>query len=215
MRLISVLVLGVVLAGCGAGAPVPQPESHSSTAVDEIVNEDESSKTATSNDGILEATAKMYGLTEEMTSGIEVVREIKPGEWDQVNHDCMESFGFPELPDGGGWSVPEEQSQAYGLAVYSCLVMYPYAEIYTKPNGEKEHRRFYDYWGNTVLPCLKEKGYATRELPSFEVFRATAGTSEEYYPVGEALTDPRFNEATEACKVLPSADYILGLTNTP
>lgn len=129
----------------------------------------------------------------------------------------MTEFGFPPTP-AGDWSIPEEQWQTFGVAEYSCLVMYPYAEIYTYKSGEAEHRRYYEDWRDIVLPCLKEKGYATKELPSFEIFTANAGSENEYYPVGEDFHDlgsTRFEEAAEACHVLSSADYIRGLTDTP
>ncbi len=222
MRIFSVLLLGAVLLGGCSAAPgednasqtpgpevsqteISQPESAPS---DELPDQDYS---------VLESTAKLHGRTPEMTEGIEVVRKIKPEEWQQAHESCLNDFGYFASPNGD-WGVPEEQWQALGIATYSCLVMYPVQDKYTKKNGEPELLRYYEYWRDTVLPCLKEKGYETNELPSFEVFTATAGTEKEYHPIGdvdEEFSTTRWEEATEVCHVLPSADYILGFTDTP
>ena len=204
--------------GCGQSSNEQTTPDTSTSVPQETpdINSSDDTTNVSSTDQILVQTAEEFGLTPEMTDDIQVVRKIKPEEWDQINHDCMESFGFPELPNGGGWDISlPEQHQAYGLAMYSCLKMYPYDDIYTKPFGEAEFKRYYDYWGGVVLSCLKEHGYATHELPSFDVFKATAATPDEYYPVAEDFGSHRFDEASETCHVIPATDYILGLTDTP
>lgn len=149
-----------------------------------------------------------------MIEGIQVVRNIKPEEWNQVNLECLEAQGFYPIKDGS-YSIPEEQKQAWGLAQYSCLAQFPVDSAYAGPYGESEHRRFYEYWGETTIPCLVENGYPVNELPSFEVFQANVGTPNEFYPLALDSLSERGLEAEATCRTIPSSDYIRGFSDTP
>lgn len=150
-----------------------------------------------------------------MIDNIEIVRKIKPEEWNDLNRQCMIDFGFPISTEGEIGAVPEDQYQALGLAEYSCLYTYPTDDIYNTPYGEPELRRYYEHWRDMTIPCLTDNGYASNDLPSFEVFRATAGTEKEFYPNAEEPLSERWIHAEEVCITLPSADYIRGLADTP
>lgn len=216
---IGAMVVLFTLAGCAGAstdARTATVESSQSSPSAEATAQEASTASAAevSFQQSQQFTIEYYGLTEDMVPEVEVVRWIAPEERDQVRSECMSDLGFPESPDGG-WNYIEEQAQALGVAMYTCDAMYRIDEIYEQPYGDAEHQRYYDYWRDTVLPCLTDKGYATNELPSFEVFTATAGTTDEYGPVGESWPSVAYDEAMEACKVIPSTDYVLGLSDTP
>lgn len=166
------------------------------------------------SEGMMRSTAELYKLTPDMLEPVDVVRKVHPDEWEEVQQACLGEAGFP-FEEKTGYTFPEEQAQTFGLAQYKCLGMYPEEDIYTAPYGEAELRRFYDYWGSTVIPCLQAHGYATNSLPSFEVFQATVGTAEEFFPLADTTSGEGAMEAGELCKTLPSADYIRGLSDTP
>lgn len=104
---------------------------------------------------------------------VEQRRVVSAAEWDAVHAQCVTEMGFSAtVMAGGGVSygqIPDEQAEAQNLAVYICQVRYPRDPSYLLPLTADEAAYVYDYYEDTLVPCLAARGHEV-EMPSTSVF---------------------------------------------
>lgn len=139
---------------------------------------------------------------------VPIIREIRPDERDATNASCMIAAGFP--PNKGTltiWDVPPGQVKAFDLAMYTCEVSYPLAAKYRQPMNLEQLKIVYDYYGHELAACIGAQGFRAPDLPSFEQFQTSAGTSDEYNPW--ALIPVEYTEGVwKECDPLPPDDEL-------
>ncbi len=138
------------------------------------------------------------------------IREVHPDDWNEMQTKYMETLGW--VPDEfGSYTYPEEQMPAYGAANYTCLVQYPWSLVYSAPWTEQNYRNSYEYVRDVILPCFAENDFPSNPLPSFEVYKATAGTMDEYQVGKFELSDD--TEAIQAiCGTYAPGSVVYGET---
>ncbi|MDO8122566.1 hypothetical protein Q6346_14745 [Isoptericola sp. b490] len=200
-----VVAISALLGGCSpaASATTTSIPTTSDSATPDTGADVDAARAAT-----LAQLADAYGLKNPPT--VAVVREVTPDEFAQVQADCMTQFGFPQ-DASGGYSVPNDQAEALHLAIYKCTAMFPTAAKYSVPLDEQQLELVYDYYVNTLVPCLKAHGSPVDQPPSKQTFLGTIGTADEYSPYASVTGDESQLQALQdACPALPPTDELYG-----
>lgn len=114
---------------------------------------------------------------------VQVIREIRPDERDDILRTCMTEAGFPPAGDASNsWSVPPPQLKAFNIAMFTCDAAYPIGWKYRQPMNTDQLRMVYEYYGHELASCIRLQGFDSPQLPSFDQFITTAGTKDEYNP---------------------------------
>ena len=161
----AVLILGAsLLVGCAGGAAAAPP----APTVD----------AATEKRMIDEAANQAWGEVQRMFPDaerpqVEQVRVVTAADSAKVVAQCIQELGYPATArEDGGISfgaTPEAQAEQQNIAVYTCRVKYPTDPAFTLPPTDDEIAYLYDYYANTLVPCLAERGYDI-EMPSKGAF---------------------------------------------
>ncbi len=106
---------------------------------------------------------------------VELVRYISPADGAPFRVSCMHDEGFPDVSEGQDGSiasgiVPPAQNEAYAIAQYVCAVKYQIAPEYQLPFTDEQLGDLYDYYVESLIPCLDGKGYAVVDIPSRGTF---------------------------------------------
>jgi len=136
-------------------------------------------------DGLLEAQARQYGITDPPV--VEVVRVVEPAEQPALIEECMAEAGFES--DGGGWAVPVDQKDALGLAMYICYAQYPIDDKYLTPLTDIQREKIYRYWVDVRSPCLEDMGYEIPDPPTLESWLAGGEDWAPHYYLGHLSVD--------------------------
>lgn len=135
-----------------------------------------------------------------------------------VMTECLTAKGFPTevSADGRGWEsgFSRDQAEAYAVAEYTCMGTYPMAAVYLQPYDDDQLLVHYDWMREEVIPCMRDLGYPTPEVPSWESVRAD-------YAQGRALwfPDTELDPATvaddmavimDSCEIYPPNELIYG-----
>lgn len=109
------------------------------------------------------------GLLDRVPTDVSFVRYVHPDEQDRLRASCALKQGShidaSRAITTSGVRLPAE-------AEYRLQVMYPVHPSYRAPYTEKQIRVLYDYYVNTLVPCLRREGYDAGPLPSWEFFHA-------------------------------------------
>ncbi|KQP71390.1 hypothetical protein ASF40_06345 [Microbacterium sp. Leaf288] len=147
---------------------------------------------------------------------VAVVRYVDRFEWAGTVADCMTESGFEaEAQPNGMLAVNEDAAQAMAsdVAQWSCMVMYPLEEKYTRPFDEAQLQALYEYQTTTLTICLQEAGVEVSAPPSLEVFEQTWQTNEQWSPYLDVAASPlgmdQVNELSTECPELPEHVYDL------
>ncbi|MHA6694907.1 hypothetical protein [Homoserinimonas sp. A520] len=109
---------------------------------------------------------------------IKRIRFVSPEELPKAMAECMTRLGFETTvsEDGGyGGSYTEEQMVPYTVANLTCRIQYPPHPKYTQPLNDAQLEFLYDYFVDTLTPCLEGEGISVDPAPSRATF------VEEYY----------------------------------
>ncbi len=147
----------------------------------------------------------------------ERVRFISPDEWAQVQVDCLNGEGFrAEASSDGGLApsaqIPEAQMEGYAIARYICTVKYPFDPKYLAPISPEQIDLVYDYYVDTLIPCLEREGYPVDDPPSRALFRDTYETEDRWMPYEVLLgsSQSEWDRVGGICPQMPSASYLFG-----
>ena len=116
----------------------------------------------------LDGERESYGLPEMAYPSL--VRWVLREEIASVMVSCLASKGFVVTASSGGAGitgpVPTEQNQAFGLALIECRAMYSIDPRLDAPPTEAQKALIYEYWSESVIPCVREQGLSMPDLPS-------------------------------------------------
>lgn len=157
---------------------------------------------------------KERGLLESVPTDVAFVRFISPDEEPRVYSQVLRERGFDwmaiQSDDASQWELPDEQKEAAAEALFRCYAMYPVHPGYYLPLAERQIRVLYDYYVETLAPCLRERGYDPGPIPSWEYFAAHYGKQSEWSPY--ALIEERHLDASqlniEECPRNPPIDRL-------
>jgi hypothetical protein len=109
---------------------------------------------------------------------VDRVRLIHQTDWTTIIPDCLAEMGHHVEPDANGsWSVQGGPgSEPYFLAFYTCDAMYPVHPKYNAPMTDAKITQLYDYFLNSLKPCLEREGYTVPPAPSLQRFQETYRT---------------------------------------
>ena len=100
---------------------------------------------------------------------VQVVRFISEDEAKQVYSDCMTESGFPFYGSNG----PTDRADNYErLAIYVCTAKYPLPPANYGVFSAAQHDYLYDYYLDTLIPCLRSAGIRLAAVPSREEYKS-------------------------------------------
>ena len=118
-----------------------------------------------------------------------LVRWVAREEVASVMVPCLASKGFVVTAAAGGTGVrgpvPSSQNQAFGLATIECRAMYSVEPRLDAPPSEAQKALVYEYWSDSVIPCVRGRGLTMADLPTRETWLADPQPMEDY-PFGNA-----------------------------
>jgi hypothetical protein len=161
------------------------------------------------------------GFAGPLPADVEFVRYISPEELGRVRAQCFRDHGIDaEATFDGGISfdrVPDDLPDRERLiqeAEYRCLVMYPVHPRYRQPLSPAQIRVIYDYYSDSLVPCLRRRGYHIEDPPEWETFLARFGTSHEWTPYQFVTSDSaeEWQAIKEDCPRHPPLSEIYGET---
>ncbi|WP_167456914.1 hypothetical protein [Microbacterium phyllosphaerae] len=157
-----------------------------------------------------EELAEGYGIDDPPS--VEVVRLIRPEEWQETLMSCMKEQGYDvtPTPDGDGVQYPDVSGEAQGrslnIAIYTCDVKYPVSPKYTQPYNNGQLRFLYAFFIDDLVPCLKERGLTVEDVPSETAFLESEGAWSPYNALN--LSDEDYKAANTACGNAPDSDEL-------
>lgn len=142
---------------------------------------------------------------------IEPIRVVGE-DYSDVQDQCIADAGFAFGPDGV-IDLPNDQTAAFNLAIYTCSAQYPLDAKYLKPLTRDQYRKIYEYLKNEAIPCLAALGYSVAPLPSEDTYLETIGTPDQYTTSGElgklGLSPGEVEVAIGSCPEAPPAAVLL------
>lgn len=158
-----------------------------------------------------------------VANDVELVRWTSRGMDDATAQaTCLEEHGFAAEADPveGGvafpMGVPESQSDALNLAIYSCAAQYSLDPIYLQEWTDDQLFLIWDYWEQAFIPCLEAEGIVVNRTnqPSKEAWMAAFHTPERisWWPQETmmALPEERYEEVSQICSPYPANEVFYG-----
>ncbi len=128
---------------------------------------------------------QMTGLSDELRPTIEIGQARDQFTAASLFSSCMASRGWPDYfsrSTGYGYrAIQLATTDEERLGWYGCFVAYPVDSEYTM-QSVAQFDLVYDYFQDTLIPCLDEQGYAISDAP----------TRLEFRTVWDGFTDPLF-----------------------
>jgi len=157
------------------------------------------------------------GVLHSLPSDAHFVRYITPNERDAVRRQCVvEQLRLAHESNDREASPSLDESEAQkrdrdsAEALYRCLVMYPLDPLYLRPLSDRQLRTLYDYYKETLVPCLESKGFDVGPVPSWEFFIANTNPRWDPYrqlkPVRSGLSLAEFRDLRKSCPPLPPTE---------
>lgn len=155
------------------------------------------------------------GRLEALPTDAEFVCYISRDESGRVYAECISEQGFDATENSSGgvhFDVPKEQQPALAVAEYRCLARYPVHPVFMQPLTEEQVEILYDYYVDTLVPCLEGEGYDVGEVPTLETYKATRRTDEQWFPynVVGAVPEDEWRRINEKCPQGPPTDVLYG-----
>lgn len=167
-------------------------------------------------DDYVKAKRKMSGL--KSWPQVDRIRFIKEEETAKVRSDCLTNAGFPTTVNSdGSWTTnnSSDQEEAFALANYTCEIQYPKELRYAQALTRKQFRSIFAYYRDSLVPCLKDRGYEIASQPSEETFvEAAVSGSEAWSPYDSVDTSSsdsvEIDSLTKDCPPMPSNEVLYG-----
>lgn len=158
---LAVLMVTLLLSGCGS---TPEPSTSSgpklSDAEEQLIQE--------SLDSSWWLVVTLY--PEAVRPEVERVRLVAQSDRPTAIADCLTEQGYDVLVDWQGSISTTRADEAYHVAFYTCEAMYPLYPEYLVPLSNAQLEHLYDYFLDTLKPCLEAEGYGTPPAPSLQQF---------------------------------------------
>lgn len=141
---------------------------------------------------------------------VQLIRFASPAEMPSLQVDCLHEEGFPDVtltPDAGVVvkGIPAEQQEALAIAQYSCGVKYQIEPEYTDALTAVELSTLYDYYKDSLIPCLTSQGFSVVDVPSKSTFIDNyASTGWTPYVSVASASQQNWYDLNEACPQWPA-----------
>lgn len=143
----------------------------------------------------------------------ELVRYVLPEEWGSAQVECLNEEGFPGglvMPDGGLFypEIPAEQASVYEAAQSLCARRYPVEPRFRTALNEAQLTVLHDYYKDSLVPCIEEKGLDVGDLPTLQRFIETYFT-DGWTPFAtiESLDEEGWLELRDVCPEWPEGFF--------
>ena len=160
---VAIAALAISSLGACATATRPIPPNPKGPELTELTNRE------------LDLQWQYIGLTPDSPRPtVKVVRFIGPDEAKQVYSDCMTESGFPFYGANG----PTDDADNYErLAIYICTAKYPQPPATYGLYSAAQHDFLYDYYLDTLIPCVRSSGIKLNDVPSRDEYKSTTSFS--------------------------------------
>ena len=158
-RVVALVALGLLLAGCTTPpAPEATPEPPAEYTVAWVVEQ----SWVTFHDRFPDVERPE----------VKPERLITSGEWAETIAGCLREEGFDDATATLGEQIESASAdqQDYQLATYVCSARFPIDPKYFRPLTEKSIGLVYDYFVNSLVPCLAAQGHTVSAPPSRDAF---------------------------------------------
>ncbi len=163
-----VIAASIVLTGCSlAGDEIPQPTTAELDAMLTQVNDIQ--------------WQNLQFAPDSPRPTVEFERFIEPSEADAVYTACMAESGYD------GWQQANYNAlggppEAERLDVYACIARFPIPPVYYGLRTSSQLDAVYDYYRDSLLPCLRAAGMDVTETPTREEFVASTSFGGQWNP---------------------------------
>jgi len=118
--------------------------------------------------------SRLYQMTD--FPDVEVVRVVWPEDFPHHWQQCMLEAGWNvSIGFDGGLTVPADlvpdQQSAYLIDDFLCTASIGQDFSVIGSFGDVQIRALFDYYVNTLVPCLEVQGFSQGEVPSWQAFR--------------------------------------------
>lgn len=208
-----------VLAACSTGGSSPAAQDSPPVSV-ETNHSAGSADDPLDNGGHAEYTWEDFVQIEREMSGlttwpeVDRIRFVSQEDWPTEQAHCLSAQGFPTTVQNDGFTTNgvTEQQEAFDEASYICRLQYPMDLKYAQAFSRTQLRTIYDYYRDSLIPCLQDMGFEAAPLPSEETYveGVASGTSNwspyDAINLGAANTQ----KLHETCPAMPSEDVLYG-----
>lgn len=195
VRLTAAVCLAASLGGC-ANALTPPPQVGLSA-------EEREQARAQWNDDWWEST----GLDDELRPDETPVQVASSVEWSAAFAGCMNDKGFDQYTvQSGGLEVQGNlpATPEFELANYTCSVRLEHPGRFEGLLGPVEAGFRYEYFQDSLVPCLAMRGIELFDVPTRKEFFETYGSWNPYWSVEEDDAQVAYTvETAAACSPVP------------
>lgn len=136
---------------------------------------------------------------------VEFERYVEPSDTDDVYRDCMQDAGYTDwepttMSAFGGPSSSER------LDLYICVTRFPVSPSYYGLYSPAQLDAIYDYYRDSLVPCLRGAGLDVSDPPAREDFVESEYFAGQWSPYGYdfGLTETELRVVTAGCGDLSS-----------
>jgi len=152
-------------------------------------------------------------LVDSLPTDVEFVRYLDPDEWAEVHAQCLRDQGFHvEVTLDGGllFNLPEDQQKALHEAAYRCDVQYPVHPRFRQRLSIEQIALLYEYYVDTLKPCLEAEGYEIEQPPSLETFAATLYEDSSWHPYNSVplIRREEQHRLQQKCPMIPPTEVL-------
>jgi hypothetical protein len=126
------------------------------------------------------------GLPDEVRPPNPELTVVSVEEWGPAIVECLTEAGFDGYEaSGGGYSGPGARSEAELITQYRCNLSVMVDPIETGLMTQAQKRFTYDYFAQTLVPCLRVRGVALGSVPTWEEYKENVWGWNPYFSVSD------------------------------
>ena len=174
-RALAALLLLVALAGCSTVSAPPPGLSQAERA--ELRSKITDSRWAAT------------GLYPDQRPATPPVTTVSLEEWGYAYVKCMTIAGFDSYvagPDGSYTRQDGDYTDAEVVANYVCDISFEIEDQYDGWFNDAQLDYVYDYYRQSLVPCLERRGLEVAQAPTRNEFHATFGSWHPYFALVES-----------------------------
>ena len=144
------------------------------------------------------------GYRDELRPQIDSFVVVSAADWWPLFQTCMDEAGYPGYPNQtfNDGELDMAESQALSIADFSCqqqTLTDPVSSGYLSP-AQADYA--YDYYQQTLIPCLALRQVAVTDIPSRADFVESFGAWSPYWSISLNFEDRHTREMLEACPAI-------------
>ncbi|WP_168625786.1 MULTISPECIES: hypothetical protein [unclassified Cryobacterium] len=196
------LVAVLLLSGCDSTSEPPTPSGPKLSAAEEQLVQE-------SLDGSWRMVVLLYA--DAVRPEVERVRLVEQSDQPTAIADCLAEQGYDVVVDSQGSISSTGGGEAFQVAYYTCEATYPLHPDYLRPLSEAQLAHLYNYFLNTLKPCLEAEGYDVPPAPSLQRFLETYNEGGGWIVYGEVagakLPPGEWGRINALCPQIPDDLY--------